>query len=156
MPAPNLRLIFGALCIVGMFAILAGLLFEWGRLKRGNSVLAPRQMRWRIVGGTLWVLVLGSFAYATVFLWPNNLNDVVTGRRFIAVMAGATVLLVIALIITAFDAFLTLKGAQLQREKFERNAGEVALAEIERIRAQHRPDSSHVAGEAEQNEGDKP
>ena len=146
MPAPILRLIFGALCFAGMCAIIAGLLFESGRLKRGDSVLSPRQLRWRVVGGALWVLVLGSFAYATMFLWPNNLGDVATGKRFIAVMAGATILLVIALIITAFDAYLTLKGAQLQREKFERDAGKLASAEIDRIRAEHRPDSSHGDG----------
>ena len=151
MPAPTLRYIFAALCVAGMCAIIAGLVFESGRLKRGNSVLSPRQLRWRIVGGALWVLVLGSFAYATVFLWPNNLNDVVTGRRFISVMAGATVLLVIALIITAFDAYLTLKGAQLQREKFERDAGKVARAEIERIRAERGLDSSH----GDQSDGEK-
>ncbi len=137
MPAPTLRLIFGALCVAGMVAIVAGLLFEWGRLRRGNSVLSPRQMRWRIAGGALWVLVLGSFAFATIFLWPSDLKDVVTGRRFIAMMAGATVLLVIALVITAFDAYLTLKGAQLQREKFERESGNIARAEIDRIRAEH-------------------
>lgn len=154
MPAPILRLIFGALCVAGMCAIIAGLLFEWGRLRRGDSVLSPRQMRWRIVGGALWVLVLGSFAYATMFLWPSDLKDVVTGKRFISVMAGATVLLVVSLIITAFDAFLTLKGAQLQREKFERDAGKVARAEIERIRAEHSTDSSHAAGENDRTEGE--
>ena len=143
MPAPILRQIFGALCVAGMCAIIAGLLFESGRLKRGDSVLSPRQMRWRIVGGALWVLVLGSFAYATIFLWPNNLNDVITGRRFLAVMAGASVLLVIALIITAFDAYLTLKGAQLQREKFARNADKLAQAEIDRVRTEHGANSSH-------------
>lgn len=150
MPASNLRFIFAALCLAGMCAIIAGLVFESGRLKRGNSVLSPRQMRWRIVGGALWILVLGSFAYATVFLWPTNLNDAVTGRRFIAMMAGATVLLVIALIITAFDAYLTLKGAQLQREKFERDASKIASAEIDRIRAEHGLGSSHGdAGDGE-------
>ena len=136
MPAQNLRLFFGALCVAGMFAIGAGILFEFGRLKRGNSVLSPRQMRWRILGGCLWLLVLGSLAYATFFLWPSGPTDVVAGKRFIAVVMGAVALLVIALLITAFDAFLTVKGAQLQREKFERDAGELARTEIERIRAQ--------------------
>ena len=149
MPAQTLRLLFGALCVAGMFAILAGLLFEWGRLKRGDSVLSPRQMRWRIVGGALWILVLGSFAYATMFLWPTNLHDVATEKRFIAVMSGATILLVIALFITAFDAYLTLKGAQLQREKFERDAGNIASAEIARIRAEHDQSSSHAQRNAD-------
>ncbi len=155
MSAPTLRFVFGALCIAGMFAIIAGLLFEWGRMKRGDSVLSPRQLRWRIVGGALWVLVLGSFAYATILLWPSSFNDVTTGRRFIAVMAGATVLLIIALVITAFDAYLTLKGAQLQREKFERSAEKLASAEIERVRAQHAGDSSHVPGEIGPDDGEK-
>ena len=123
-----------------MFAIGAGILFEFGRLRRGQSVLSPRQMRWRVVGGCLWVLVLGSLAYATFFLWPSGPSDVITGKRFGAVVMGALLLLVIALLITAFDAFLTVKGAQLQREKFERDAGELARAEIERIRAQHKPE----------------
>ena len=155
MPAQTLRLIFGALCVAGMFAILAGLLFEWGRMKRGDSVLSPRQLRWRIVGGSLWVLVLGSFAYATMFLWPTTLNDVATGRRFIAVMAGASVLLILALVITAFDAYLTLKGAQLQREKFERDAENLASAEIERIRAEHGRSRSHGDGMPDSTDGEK-
>ena len=154
MSAPTLRFIFGALCVAGMCAIIAGLVFESGRLKRGDSVLSPRQLRWRIVGGALWVLVLGSFAYATIFLWPSDLKDVATGRRFIAVMAGATVLLVIALIITAFDAYLTLKGAQLQREKFERNAEKLAGAEIERIRAEQGQSSSHADGKLGSEDGE--
>ena len=136
MASQNLRLIFGALCVAGMFAIGAGILFEWGRLKRGDSVLSPRQMRWRVVGGFLWVLVLGSLAYATFFLWPAP-GDTVTAKRYVAVVTGATSLLVVALVITMFDAYLTLKGAQLQREKFDREAGQVAKAEVDRIRAEH-------------------
>ena len=139
MAAQNLRFIFGALCVAAMFAIGAGIGFEFGRLRRGQSVLSPRQMRWRVVGGCLWVLVLGSLAYATLFLWPSGQTDVITGKRFGAVVMGALFLLVIALLITAFDAFLTVKSAQLQRQKFERDAGELARAEIERIRAQRGP-----------------
>ena len=138
MPAQTIRLIFGALCVAGMFAIGAGIFFEFGRLKRGNSVLSPRQMRWRVLGGCLWLLVLGSLAYATFFLWPSGSTDVVAGKRFVAVIMGAMALLVVALLITAFDAFLTIKGAQLQREKFERDAGLLARAEIERIQAEHK------------------
>ena len=138
MPAQNLRFIFGALCVAGMFAIGAGVLFEFGRLRRGNSVLSARQMRWRVLGGCLWVLVLGSLAYATFFLWPSGPRDVVAGKKFVAVTMGAVALLVIALIITAFDAFLTVKGAQLQREKFERDAGALARAEIERVQGRNR------------------
>ena len=137
MPAQNIRIIFGALCVAGMVAIGAGIFFEFGRLKRGNSVLSPRQMRWRVLGGCLWLLVLGSLAYATFFLWPSGQSDVIVGKRFVAVVMGAMALLIIALIITAFDVFLTVKGAQLQREKFEREAGKLAQAEIERVRAEH-------------------
>ncbi len=136
MASQNLRLIFGALCVAGMFAIGAGILFEWGRMRRGNSVLSPRQMRWRVVGGFLWVLVLGSLAYATFMLWPAP-NDKVMAQRYVAVVTGAMSLLVVALIITMFDAYLTLKGAQLQREKFDREAGQIAKDEIDRIRAEH-------------------
>lgn len=137
MPAQTIRLIFGALCVAGMVAIGAGIFFEFGRLKRGNSVLSQRQMRWRVLGGCLWLLVLGSLAYATFFLWPSGPADTITGKRFGAVIMGAMALLVVALLITAFDAFLTIKGAQLQREKFERDAGDLARAEIERIQAEH-------------------
>lgn len=139
MPAQTIRFLFGALCVAGMFAIGAGITFEFGRLRRGNSVLSPRQMRWRLFGGCLWLLVLGSLAYAAFFLWPSGQSDVIMGKRFVAVVMGAMALLVIALIITAFDAFLTVKGAQLQREKFERDAGDLARSEIERIRAEHNP-----------------
>ena len=137
MPAQTIRLLFGALCVAAMFAIGGGLLFEWGRMRRGDSVLSARQSRWRIISGLLWILILGSLAFATLFLWPSGPQDVVNGRRFGAVVMGAMLLLVIAMIMTGFDVFLTLKGAQLQRQKFERDAGNLARAEIERIRAEH-------------------
>lgn len=137
MTAQTARLIFGALCVAGIFAIGAGIFFEFGRLKRGNAVLSQRQMRWRVLGGCLWLLVLGSLAYATFFLWPSGATAGITGKRFAAVVMGSMALMVVAMIITAFDAFLTVKGVQLQREKFERDAGNLARAEIERIQAEH-------------------
>ena len=148
MPAQNLRLLFSALCAAGFIAICVGLLFEIGRMRRGNSVLSPRQARWRIVGGTLWLLVIGSLAYATIFLWPAP-GDKVMAQRWVSVVAGAMALLVVALIITMFDVYLTLKGAQLQRQKFERDAGEIAKAEIDRIRAEHDVQRGKTDGESQ-------
>ena len=136
MTAPNLRLLFSVLCAIGFVAIGLGLLFEIGRMRRGASVLSPRQGRWRVFGGLLWLLVIGSLAYATIFLWPSP-GDKIMAQRYVAVVAGAMVLLVVALVITMFDVFLTFKSAQLQRQKFERDAGKLAKAEIDRIRAQH-------------------
>ena len=132
----TLRLVFGALCAFGFVAIAAGLLFEFGRVRRGASVLSVRQTRWRFVGGLLWLLILGSLGYATLFLWPVP-NDKATLARYLRVVLGAMALLVVALLITGFDVYLTLAAAKLQRRKFEREAGDMARAEIERIRAQH-------------------
>ena len=141
MTSPTLRLLFSGLCAAGFAAILVGLLFEIGRMKRATSVLPPRQARWRVFSGILWLLVLGSLEYANFKLWPFGIKDralaASLAARYVSVVGGALMLLMVALFITAFDVYLTLKGAQLQRQKFESEAGEVARAEIERIRAAH-------------------
>ena len=141
MSSQTLRLLFSGLCAAGFAAILVGLLFEIGRMKRGTSVLPPRQARWRVFSGFLWLLVLGSLEYANVKLWPFDVPNRVLAKslasRYVSVVGGALMLLMVALFIMAFDVYLTLKGAQLQRQKLEREAGEVARAEIERIRAAH-------------------
>ena len=130
------RVIFAVLCAVGFVAICAGLVFELGRLRRGDSGLSARQLRWRLLSGSLWLLVLGSLFYATLFQWPVNKADVETARRFASIIVGSMGLLVIALILTAFDIYLTLTASQVQRARFELKANEMARREIERLRAE--------------------
>ncbi len=128
------RVVFSVLCAIGFVAISAGLAFEFGRLKRGDSGLSARQLRWRLLSGTLWLLVLGSLFYATLFLWPTGRADVITARRFAAIVTGSMALLILALVLTAFDVYLTVAASAAQRARFEREAGEMARQEIERLR----------------------
>ena len=137
MNSNSIRVIFAALCAIGFLAICLGLIFEYGRLRRGDSGLSARQLRWRLVSGSLWLLVLGSFFYATIFLWPSGPQDLANARRFAGVIVGATALLILALVLTAFDIYLTYAASKLQRARFEHNASEMARLEIERLRAQN-------------------
>ena len=141
MNANIIRVIFAALCAAGFLAICAGLVFETGRLKRGDSALSKRQLRWRLLGGALWLLVLGSLFYATTFQWPfvPFLDPELkreTARKFASITAGAMALLVVALVLTVFDIYLTLSASKLQRARFELKANEMARQEIERLRAE--------------------
>lgn len=130
----SVRLIFVALCALGLFVIVAGAIFEWGRARRGISILTPRHFRWRMISVAFWVVILSCFAGATLFLWPASRADEVTARRFILVVSGATLLLIIALGITALDVLWTARTRIARQGEFKRNLDELARREIERAK----------------------
>jgi apolipoprotein N-acyltransferase len=129
-----IRLIFVALCTAGLFSIGFSALFELSKVRRGTSMLSPLHFRWRMVSVVLWMFVFGSFAFATLFLWPQNAQDRITGQRFASVIAGAITLMLIALLITVFDVFLTFQERGKHQVEFLRNLE--ALAHEETKRAQ--------------------
>lgn len=128
------RPVFVALCALGLFVIVAGAIFEWGRVRRGQSILTPRHFRWRMISVAFWIVILACFAGATLFLWPQSRADEQTARRFIAVVSGATLLLLVALAITALDVIWTARTRMARQGQFKRNLDELARQEIERAK----------------------
>lgn len=133
------RLIFIALCVMGVFLIGVSALFEFGRAQRGESLLSPRHFRWRMISAVLWILVLGSFAFATLFLWPRGPGDILMGKRFGAVIAGATLLLIIACATNLYDVVMTLQERGKHQVEFLRDLESLAREEAERAQHQNPP-----------------
>lgn len=149
MNAANFRFGFGLLCLAGLIAVAVGAVLEIGRARRaaqesmpadGAPLVGVNQFRLRILSAVVWMIVLGALAYATMFLWPTP-GDMVTARRFVALVSGAVSLIVIGLFLLAYDMWLVSRRRRMQEKYFERQLNEMAQAEIERLAAQHPPDS---------------
>jgi uncharacterized PurR-regulated membrane protein YhhQ (DUF165 family) len=106
---------FTLLCLLGMLAILVMLAIEWGRLRRGEAPLGARVFRWRLISGLVWLWMLGSFAYATWFLWPDP-NDKVMARRFLTVIVNAGMLMLLALVLLIADVIVVLRERRRQQQ----------------------------------------
>ena len=142
MNSDSIRYIFAAICAGAVVALCAGAIFEWGRFKRGVSPLSTRHFRWRMVSAVLWLVILGAFGYSTLFLWPSNAlslsgaqlspADLVQMRRFTALVSGAVVLLMVALLIMSFDFYFTLLAQKRLSAQFGRERAQLAREEIER------------------------
>ena len=122
------RYVFAALCGVFFLAIGSAAAWEWNRFRGGQSALSGRHLRWRLLSATVWLLVLGSFAYASLVLWPHSPRDLLAMRRFALVTAGALLLMMVAFALMAFDIFWTVqigrrtsvKRAQMSQDTLER------------------------------------
>lgn len=133
------RFLFAALCFGGLLAIAGGAWWERGRQKRGATI-SKRHFRWRMVSAALWILILGSLGWATLFSWPADRADVVKGQRFSVILAGSMLLMLVGFILMAFDFYLTAKTRQIQTARLEHDLGELARREIEaaKLEAQNR------------------
>jgi len=154
----NFRLAFGLLCIAALFAVASGALLEVARARRAASdgsvaeeastLVSRNQFRLRMLSAVVWMIVLGSLAYATLRLWPAP-GDAVTARRFVAVVSGAVLLIFIGLFLLAYDMWLMGRRRRLQEKQFERQLNDLAQSEIERLEterlAAQRPDASSAA-----------
>ena len=140
---PTERIIFALICCIGIIAVTIGAVLEIRRTRRGNSILPPHQMRLRLFSALLWVIILGSLSYAVLLLWsePGNL---VQARRFLGVVSGAMLLLVIGLLLVAYDLWLLVQARRLQQAKFKLNMDAVARAEIERVRQEQSSEGKPV------------
>jgi len=134
MSIPLLRLIFAALCGVGFCAIGGAAVWEWNRFANGQSALSPRHFRWRLLSAAVWLVVLGTFAYATLALWPQNAAQTALARRFLLVSSGALVLMVFAFVLMAVDIFWTVQVGrrnQLRRSQISQATLERELQRIQ-------------------------
>jgi type VI protein secretion system component VasK len=130
------RAIFALICCIGVIAVAVGALLEVGRIRRGDSIIPPRQFRLRLFSALIWAITLASLAYAVLFLWPQR-GEREQATRFLSVMSGVVLLIAIGLILLAYDFWLVGQARRLQQAKFERNIERdldaMGRAEIERV-----------------------
>ena len=127
------RWIFAALC--GTFFIVIGGLavWEWLRFARKESALSARHFRFRLLSGLTWLLVLGSFFTATVWLWPHSRADTVLIERFVLVTSAASALMMLAFILMSLDIFWTIQIGRIEAQKRARGAKEALQRELARV-----------------------
>jgi len=143
------HLFFGGICVFGLIAIFIAALSEFQRLGSGDSVLSRRQSRWRLISAGLWILILGSFAYATIFMWPEANSPRAEKLQFSKVIAGATMLLLPAVILLVLDVRFTMLAQKLSRRKFEAGLEEIAQQEINKVKNSKRDGANAVENSEE-------
>lgn len=136
------RMIFAMLCLLAMVAITGGGVLELLRFKRGESMLRAGQLGLRLFSAFVWLILLGSLAYAVMLLWPNP-NDIASARKFAALISGSLFLLFIAILLLAYDVWQVGRQRRLQERTFQRNLEGFAREEIQKIQT----DSSSPAGD---------
>jgi hypothetical protein len=124
------RMIFAMLCLLAMIAITGGGVLELLRFKRGESMLRRGQLGLRLFSAFVWLILLGSLAYAVMLLWPT---DVASARKFAAVISGSLFLLFIAIFLLAYDVWQVGRQRRLQERTFQRNLEGFAREEIQKI-----------------------
>lgn len=134
---------FALLCFLGMIAISVGACLEVVRARRGESLVSPRQLRWRMMSAVIWLIVLGSLGYAVLFLWPVS-GNLKQARQFISVITGAFMLLGIALLLLLYDVWQVNQERQQHELRFNRQLTELARVEAERMRAGQHEDEPDV------------
>lgn len=152
---------FAILCLAALIAVATGAVLEIGRARRAaaneeagaevGTLVSRNQFRLRMLSALVWMIVLGSLAYATLFLWPSP-GDAVTARRFVSVISGAVLLIFIGLFLLFYDMWLVARQRRLQEKHFEHQLNAMAQAEIERLAAQHpaaaEPNTSQSASQS--------
>lgn len=140
MESNNIRFIFALLCCTGLVAIATGAYLEIARVRRKTSVISPRHLRWRMLSTLVWVLILGSLAYATLFEWPpgpGHPQGAEKFQRFSAIMLGSMLLMMVATFLFAIDLTMTLKERRAQEKKFGKAVLTPASEEVARILRDH-------------------
>jgi type VI protein secretion system component VasK len=132
------RAIFSGLCLVAMLVIAIGGVLEILRQTRGESLLRPGQFRLRIFSALVWIILLGALSFAVAFLWPYDKDS---ARKFASVVSGALILLVIALLLLAYDVWQTTRQRQLSKRRFDHQLEDLAREEIAKIQAQKSAES---------------
>jgi type VI protein secretion system component VasK len=142
MTASAAKTIFAVSCIVCLLAIATGAILEVLRQKRGESLLRPGQFRLRMFSALIWLIALGSLAYAVAFLWPQK-GDLVQARKFISLISGALTLIFIAVLLLAYDMWQLARARKINEAQFQRHLAELAREEI--LKAQHGRDEANAS-----------
>lgn len=133
MPAATAKTLFITSCLLCLIAIATGAVLEVLRQKRGESLLRPGQLRLRVFSALVWMLALGSLAYAVAFLWPQK-GDVIQARKFLSVISGATMLLFIGVLLLGYDVWQVLKARRIKEAEFNLQLLDMAREEIEKAK----------------------
>lgn len=126
------RTLFSATCLAGMTIIAVAALLEILRQRKGESLLRASQFRLRIFSALVWVILLGAFAFAVAFLWPEKGDDEMM-YKFASVIGGSIALLLIALFLLLYDVWQVGRQRRITELKFNQQLGNMAREEIEKI-----------------------
>jgi hypothetical protein len=135
------RAIFSGLCLVAILIVAIGAVLEVLRQTRGESLLRPGQFRLRIFSALVWMILLGALSFAVAFLWPHDKDS---ARKFVSVVSGSLVLLLIALLLLAYDVWQTTCQRQLSERRFDHQLEDLAREEIAKIQAQKTTSESSI------------
>jgi polyferredoxin len=132
--------IFGLMCLVALIAVATGAALEIARRRRGESIIGPSQFRLRMFSAIVWILALGSLSAATLLLWPSP-GDNQMARRFLTMVSGAILLLLIGLLLLVYDVWLINQGRKAQEKYFDQQLNLLAQLEIERAKQRQREEN---------------
>lgn len=128
----TVRSLFSIVCVLAMVAVAGGGILEILRRKRGESLLRAGQFFLRIFSVFVWLILLGSLAYAVSFLWPHDEKSV---RQFLAVISGVFSLLLIALLLLAYDLWQVGRQRRASHRSFEQQLEKLARDEAQKLEA---------------------
>jgi hypothetical protein len=148
-PAFEARIAFALLCSLAIVVVMVGAMLEIARARReaavgrgaigdgdetvGRALVPPNQLRLRLFSALIWILALASFAFAMLFLWPAK-GDTMMARKFVSVVSGASLLLLIALWLLLYDVWQVGRHRRGREKLFERELETLGQQEIERLR----------------------
>lgn len=140
------RGIFALLCVLCAIAIVTSAWLEMARMRRGDSLLAPRHFRLRLFSAFIWMVTLLSLAGAVTIWWtPPNPTDNQKLQLY-AVFTGSVSLMSIGLLLLFVDMWMLSKARRkVEREqtlRFSEQLRELAEVEGARLRAQQSQQSS--------------
>ena len=151
MAAGTAKSVFVMSCLLCMIAIAIGAGLEVWRQKRGESLLRPSQFRLRIFSALIWMIALGSLAYAVAFLWPNPELSLIERRdqaqKFLSLISGSLMLLLIGLVLLGYDMWQLARERRLKQAQFNLQLLDMAREEIEKAKsASPSPEERKVDG----------
>jgi hypothetical protein len=139
---------FALLCVLCAIAITTGGWIEMARVRRGESLLAPRHFRVRLLSAAIWVFALLSLAGAVTIWWPK-VNATFNQRlQSFAILNGAFCLIVVALLLLVVDMWMLASARRkVEREqtlRFSEQLRDLAEKETVRLRAEQTVESKKV------------
>lgn len=143
------QLFFGITCVLALVAIVCGALYEIGRVRRednsGNIVISQTQFRLRLLSAFIWFIALSSLAYCATIGLPVRENSVIVRgllpKQWAAMTGGALMLVVIAVLLLAYDVWLVRARSRVQEAFFEQQLEQLAQREIEHAQNMKKSDS---------------
>ncbi len=139
------RWIFAALCGTFFIAIGGIAVWEWLRFSRGESALTAQHLRFRLLSGVTWLLVLAGFFISTVYLWPRSSADRVHIKQFVQVSGSALALMLVAFALMSLDIFWTVQIGRIEAAKRARQSKDALERELARAQRAEQGGSDETA-----------